>query len=104
MIRFLRQNTEVITTVCVALSVLFGGALLYIKRGPEAFHSAPARVARVIPLSAASSAAPLVAATPSGAALVGPGGPSGNAGVPLSENPSTAATDGSVSPTYNGDQ
>lgn len=31
MIRFLRQNTELITGVCVALSLLLGGGLIYIK-------------------------------------------------------------------------
>lgn len=32
MIRFLRQNAEIITTICVVLSVLIGGTFLYMSR------------------------------------------------------------------------
>lgn len=31
MIRFLRQNAEIITTICVALSLLIGGTFLYMS-------------------------------------------------------------------------
>lgn len=31
MMRFLRENAELITSICVVLSLLLGGALLYLK-------------------------------------------------------------------------
>lgn len=35
MMRFLRENAELITSICVVLSLLLGGALLYLKNRAE---------------------------------------------------------------------
>lgn len=36
MIRFLRQNAEIITTICVVLSLLIGGTFLYLSSKAQA--------------------------------------------------------------------
>lgn len=66
MTRFLREHAELITTVCVVLSLLLGGALLWLKQHSDSLESfasstaTPQTVEPVVstPDNAASDAGP----------------------------------------------
>ena len=83
MIRFLRQNAEIITTICVALSVLIGGTFLYMSQQAQQAGQAeldaiqaeapkPSSTARAAapaaPVTPAPASAPVVSAQPSASA------------------------------------
>jgi hypothetical protein len=75
MIRFLRQNAEIITSICVVLSLLIGGSFLYMSQQAQeagqaeldaitAASPAPATTPASAPASTAAVSASAVAETP----------------------------------------